>query len=79
MNDLTKEELQQIQVWATTDIDLSPSELEVNLFDKIQSLIDTYCEHVNAVIGEKLKCIYCGHPSTIEVTKYNGLKRACNE
>jgi len=47
--------------------------------DKIQSLIDNYCEHVNAVIDEKLKCIYCGHPSSIEVTKYKGLKRACDE
>lgn len=62
MNDFTKEELQQIQAWATTDIDLSPSELEVNLFDKIQSLIDNYCEHSQHLyygdipVGECTEC-----------------------
>lgn len=45
MNDFTKEELEQIIKWATTDIDFNPSNLEVSLFEKIQSMIDNYCEH----------------------------------
>lgn len=55
MNDFTKEELQQLVKWATTDIDLNPSALEVTLFDKIQSMIDNYCEHED--VGE---CGICG-------------------
>lgn len=45
MNDFTKDELQQVIKWATTDIDLNPSELEVSLFEKIVAIIDNYCEH----------------------------------
>jgi hypothetical protein len=45
MNDFTKEELQQVIKWATTDIDLNPSKLEVSLFERIVAMIDSYCEH----------------------------------
>ena len=47
MNDFTKEELDQLAKWATSDLDLHPSELEINLFNKIQIMIDKYCEHQN--------------------------------
>lgn len=80
MNDFTKEELKRIhqqlledRQWVDDLVNPDP------LIEKIQSMIDNYCEHVNAVIDEKLKCVYCGHPSSIEVTKYKGFKRACDE
>lgn len=66
MNDFTKEELEQIRAWATTDVDLSPSELEISLFDKIQSMIDNYCDHeeeveviMNAQGGFHMRCKIC--------------------
>jgi len=78
MNDLTKEELIYLH-GAIYERPNCVTEQMDKVRDKIQSLIDNYCEHVNAIIDEKLKCIYCGHPSTIEVTKYKGLKRVCDE
>ena len=45
MNHFTKEELAQIVTWATTDVDLNPSKLEVSLFEKIQSMLENYCDH----------------------------------
>lgn len=50
MNDFTKEELQKISIgltWWFQDSGFMEQEDYQPLIDKIQSMIDTYCEHVN--------------------------------
>ncbi len=49
MNDFTKEELEDILSWGNVYCDFGASfvyEVHKPLIDKIQSMIDTYCEHL---------------------------------
>ncbi len=61
MNDFTKEELKQLMngVWCTSKV----HQIAINkiLYDKLNSMIDNYCEHLFINIGESHKpCIKCG-------------------
>ncbi len=65
MNDFTKEELLDLECWlrvtSKQDIIL-PSNKELQyLQDKIQSMINDYCEHKNTRNGDPcLECCDCG-------------------
>jgi hypothetical protein len=64
MNKFTKEELESIADWGylyCLDSEIS-ARVHANLRDKIQSLIDNYCEH-DGEIGKDYpaeKCMKCG-------------------
>ena len=48
MNNFTKEELMHLFGWAVSLADLLPNtfcESDVNLYNKLHSMIDNYCEH----------------------------------
>ena len=69
MNDFTKEELEQISVglaWWFQDSGFMKEEEYKPLVNKIQSLIDNYCEHLYAAQNEGghyvPKCIKCNAP-----------------
>jgi hypothetical protein len=59
MNDFTKEELKELR----SAIEVTRNELghDDDLIDKIQSMIDNYCEH-DAEIStwQHLRCVKCG-------------------
>lgn len=60
MSDFTKEELYEIREEFIPDIDAS--DFYNNLCNKIQALIDNYCEHKETVCigGWVRKCTKCG-------------------
>lgn len=65
MNDFTQEELQSILSWANVYTEFRTSwtySLHKPLIDRIQSMIDIYCEHQETVNigGWVSKCVKCG-------------------
>lgn len=66
MNDFTKEELEDILSWGDVYNEFGQSfayELNKPLLDKIQSMIDNYCEHEwkhRYDVSEYDECLKCG-------------------
>jgi len=67
VNDFTKEELKDLKRYARVYILQSPLLEKKNrpLADKIQSLIDNYCEHKESKVdcngGISMVCVQCGY------------------
>lgn len=63
MNDFTKEELSLIQYALKHTLNSGPCPIEMEyILEKIQSLIDNYCEHtLEYDSGQYDICIKCGH------------------
>lgn len=65
MNDFTKEELENILSWADVYTEFGQSWVYQNqkeLIDKVQAMIDNYCEHdMRYASGEFSQCENCGH------------------
>ena len=63
MNDLTKEELQDLECWlrvtSKQDITLPSDKDKEYILDKLQSMIDTYCEHSNKQYYEHVMLYEC--------------------
>ena len=62
MNDFTKEELEELQHCIYAYRDLCDEDVDDSLCDKLQSMIDNYCEH-DGEIGKDYpaeKCMKCG-------------------
>ena len=64
MNDFTKDELESIKSWGEVYTEFGNSwtdKINRALIDKIQSLIDNYCEHKNVVPNYdcKTQCENC--------------------
>ena len=69
MNDFTKEELTRIAVWEDLHASgegiawpvMGTKKANKELINKIQSMIDNYCEHEYELMGcDGIKCIKCG-------------------
>lgn len=55
MNDFTKEELEEIIMWAAYLVGCNPC-----LLNKIQSMIDNYCDHLwSDGSGNLIFCVKC--------------------
>lgn len=62
MNNLTKEELKRLLLrsFAWVGHSENQNDDEIALINKIQSMIDNYCEHDYAYVYEKIKlCLKC--------------------
>lgn len=65
MNDFTKEELKELLKWKYEDCYKNPCDQKIidPLINKIQSIIDNYCEHENTKFIMDVgidKCTKCG-------------------
>lgn len=65
MNDFTKEELQDLECWLRVtrkqDITLPSDKNKEYILDKLQSMIDNYCEHEKeGSVGLHNLCLKCG-------------------
>lgn len=75
MNSFTKEELENILYCVDVVSHVQDDDHEI-LFNKIQSMIDNYCEHEFALAGcdgnPLAICLKCGHPTMVKFNTDGG-------
>jgi hypothetical protein len=63
LNDFTKEELEDIANWGEVYTEFGHSSTDKiyrTLINKIQSMIDSYCEHEGEMFDSESHCVKCG-------------------